>query len=414
MNMAKNEFADEAEFAQRESVADISIHEPLTARLDEILNASGLSVRLTIGSYSLVIGQKHSARAVTEFIFKSPAVAARLLKRLRLYDFVVAYLDGYLEVRGPISGAIDILDAMNVVTDQRQTILEYLQFWAFRISKAFVPSIAVRFESLDHYSQSARAYELFLDEYMQYTCGRFETGRENINEAQVEKFELIRRLIEAHGGSLSGKSHLDIGCGWGGMVVYFSKNFGTRSIGNTNCAPQVKYASRRFAVETVCCDFGKLNDLGQKFDVITVVGMIEHLTPYRRSQLLDTIENLLNESGLVYLQCISKPQIWIGGDAYRLAEREVFRGHFLEYRQQTEERLRRKGFAILEAFDHGFDYGLTTALWVKNIEANKDALIKLLGERQYRLYLGYLAFGSKLFSTGRGSLMRYVFKRATG
>jgi cyclopropane fatty-acyl-phospholipid synthase-like methyltransferase len=128
--------------------------------------------------------------------------------------------------------------------------------------------------------------------------------------------------------------------------------------------------------------------------------------------LLDVVSFLLKKDGIAYLQCVAKPPTWIGGDAYRVAQREIFPGHFLETREQTESRLRNSRFRILQQWDHTYDYSLTTSRWVDGIEKNQEALARLLGSRKYRLYLGYLAFASKLFATKRGCLMRYFFQKS--
>jgi cyclopropane-fatty-acyl-phospholipid synthase len=331
---------------------------------------------------------------------------------MRLLDFATAYIDGDMKINGPISQAVDALDAVNVITDKRQTISEISKAFIFRFLKALIPRIGMTFESINHYAQSADAYELFLDRYMQYTCGRFETGDEDLDEAQLAKFNMIERLARNHLGSLAGKDHLDIGCGWGGMLSYFEKQFGTCSVGNTNCRQQMNYATQHYSAKIVYGDFSELEDYNRRFDLITVVGMIEHLTPYRRSRLLDAVSRLLNPNGIVYLQCITRPSNWVGGDAYRFVEREIFPGHYLESREMTENRLRRHRFRILSQFEHGFDYGLTTAHWARRIQENETKLCGILGVRRYRAYLGYLAFASKLFSTGRGSLMRYTLTKA--
>jgi len=273
-----------------------------------------------------------------------------------------------------------------------------------------VPSIGRRFESLDHYSQSAEAYEMFLDDHMQYTCGKFETGIEDINQAQTNKFEFIANLAREHLGSLDGLDHLDIGCGWGGMGAYFSEHFGINSTGNTNCFDQKIYAERRYKSKIIYGDFSILRDTPRTFDLITIVGMMEHLTPRRRSQLLRIARTRLKRTGVIYVQCIAKPSIWIGGDAYRFAQKVVFPGHYLETREQTNQRLANAGFIILNEFEHGKDYGLTASRWVANIQHHEDALVHELGSRQYRTYLGYLAFASKMFATGRGTLLRYMIK----
>jgi cyclopropane-fatty-acyl-phospholipid synthase len=176
---------------------------------------------------------------------------------------------------------------------------------------------------------------------------------------------------------------------------------------------QMEYARRRYGADIFFGDFSALKKCSRSFDLITIVGMIEHLGPHQRTRLLNIVGGLLKPGGLAYLQCITKPRTWVGGDVYRVTKKEIFPGHFLETREQTEARLASCGFNILERLEGRHDYALTTARWVDNIEKNQDELISILGVRQYRMYLGYLAFASKLFSVeGRGSLMRYVFRKA--
>lgn len=384
-----------------------------TERMAAILSARGMCLRITLGANTVVIGDQASfERDPVEFIFTSEKVFVRIFRRMRLINFIKAYFDGYLNVRGSISKAVDVLDAMNLSTDQRETVVEFCGRLIIRSLKVFFPDFSWKYESLNHYSKSAEAYKLFLDDYMQYTCGHFPKGDEDINQAQLAKFHLIEKLVTKYSGPLAGKDHLDIGCGWGGMGAYFESQFDTRSVGNTNCKRQMEFAQHRYGAEIIFSDFSKLKKSQRRFDLITIVGMIEHLTPYRRSQLLNVVGRLLKPGGTAYLQCIIKPQNWIGGDAYRVAKRQIFPGHFLETREQTEMRLRDCGFTILEQRDDHPDYALTTSRWVDNIQKNEVKLVSILGERQYRMYLGYLAFASKLFSIeGRGSLMRYVFKK---
>jgi cyclopropane fatty-acyl-phospholipid synthase-like methyltransferase len=74
-------------------------------------------------------------------------------------------------------------------------------------------------------------------------------------------------------------------------------------------------------------------------------------------------------------------------------------------------RVQRSGFEILWSCEHGRHYALTTAAWLGNVEANKGHFQQLLGQREYRLFVGYLALASQLFGSGRGSLGRYVLRK---
>ena len=395
------------------SFQDTALILRMTRQLANVLEASHKCARISLNGASILLGPPDCLvdYETPEFIFESKQVFLAVFEKSRLLSFALAYVDGQMKINGSLEKAVEILDLLNVQTDRPRSLSERLGSMWFQFCKAFIRRQALKLESSDNYGTSAQAYELILDSRMQYTCGRFLTDSANIEEAQVAKFAFINDLTAKHGLFLAGKDHLDIGCGWGGMISHFEEVFQTRSVGNTNSLSQLEYAKRRFGAEILYGDFSELKGVGRKFNLITIVGMIEHLTPSRRSHLLQVARSLLHDDGFIFVQCITKPAIWIGGDAYRFVQREVFPGHFLETPLETERRFRDSGFAVIEQFDHGHDYGLTTAHWVQNIQRNQLALTSIVGARQYRVYLGYLLFASRMFSTGRGSLFRYLLRK---
>ncbi|AMA59860.1 hypothetical protein BCCGELA001_28770 [Bradyrhizobium sp. CCGE-LA001] len=331
--------------------------------------------------------------------------------QLRLYTLAKAYFDGALDIVGPLDKAADVLFAVNLASDVRQNLFERLNQLVFRFAKANLPYFSSRFESDPHYSLDAAAYQLFLDRHMQYTCGKFERGNETLDEAQENKFEFIRTLATPIIGKLEGARHLDIGCGWGGLVAYFRDQFKSDSVGNTNSAAMKRYAERHNGLKIAYGDFATLSHFHNRFDLVTVVGMAEHLTPSRRAQLLKIVSGSLRKGGALYFQCIAKPSAWIGGDAYRIAYEDVFPGHFLETPAEMAARFERYGFEIVHSQEDGPDYAKTTALWAQNLQTNRLQISELIGERNFRVMFGYLAFGSKLFAERHGSLMRYLLRR---
>jgi len=389
---------------------DDSFH-VMAEKMSHILERSGLSAKLTIQGQSFNVGKARTDREPgTEFLFKNEVIFRRLMTDIRLYTFTKAYFDEKLNIEGPFQEAIDVLYAINLATDRPQTFRERINNVVFRAAKAIIPLVAARFESDAHYSKSDRAYSLFLDDHMQYTCAKFITGFEGLNVAQINKFQMIGQLSKRYIGTLSNVKHLDIGCGWGGLISYFESHFHTQSIGNTNSARQHDFAIKHYGVKVVLGDFSVLEKSTERYDLITVIGMMEHLTPHRRLQLLNLAKETLTRRGIIYLQCIGKPNVWIGGDSYRIAYEDVFPGHQVETRGDMEARFRKLGLEVLYAVDDSSDYAKTTALWVGNLQTNRSEIVSLIGEKNFRIFLGYLSYGSKLFASGRGSLMRYVLR----
>ncbi len=321
-----------------------------------------------------------------------------------MIEFAKAFIDGEVDCDGDIWQAVGVFDALR---DRRQTrserILEAL--YSGLVCVPWVGTLLGR--SLTHYELNADAYELFLDRHMQYTCGYFKNSEMSIDEAQEAKFHLIRDQV----GLIAGSQHLDVGCGWGGLAGYFQREFGARSIGITNCASQARYARERFEVDSVLADFSALKDFADKFDLITIVGMIEHLRPGQQSNLFQTLSRLLKAGGQVYLQCIVRAPSWVGGDGSRFLQRNVFPGYFIDDASKLEVRLQTAGYSIVKKMEHSEHYGYTAARWAERIQSNQIAVRSLIGDREYRVFLGYLAMASKIFHDRRGCLMRYVLAR---
>jgi len=381
-------------------------------RVSHVLEAEGLSARFVVQNKTVPLGQKVDQPGQSVgFVFESARSLQRIAKRYRLIDFARAYINGMLRIDGDIADAVVVLDALNRAHDQGQTKYEAVKAAVLHNVGQLLPRVTWKFESLDHYQQNSVAYELFLDDWMQYTCGRFVTGKETITEAQVEKFLLINELATSYVGDLHNAYHLDVGCGWGGLISYFKTQFGTHSIGITNTPRQAEYARKRYDVDANVCDFRELEADDQKYDLITIAGMMEHLSPQRRDELLQITNRLLTDKGVVYLQCIGKPDDWIGGDVYRIAQEMVFPGHYVEFGGELRDRVVRAEFEVLEYLEHGSDYATTTALWVEAIEANMSEFESFIGGKQARVFLGYLAYASMLFGSGRGSLVRMLLRK---
>src|SRR5258708_28301692 len=105
---------------------------------------------------------------------------------------------------------------------------------------------------------------------------------------------------------------------------------------------------------------------------------------------------------------MEKPDLLIGGDAYRIAQDVIFPGHDLDFQFEAERRFVRAGFKIAHAENHSKDYAYTTGEWAKRVNQNFSKLEDLIGTKKASLFLMYLLYASKLFRHGRGKLMRYV------
>lgn len=384
-------------------------------KLIAVLEKNNQSVKLSIGDWTIVLGSNpRDPREIPELIFDDCDACLEAIRSCRLYNFAKVFLRGKIRLGGSLKSLVDILYLINIENDRPQSLVERLSLFLFRRAKELVPAFARKFESDFHYSLSARAYELFLDPYLQYTCGRVLPTTRSVEEAQLEKFRLINEWAVEQLGTLENKRHLDIGCGWGGLILYFREFYKTDSLGLTNCVAQKQYVSDRFGIKTELGDFSAIENMKGQFDLVTVVGMSEHVVGGLKDKLLECIRRRLKDDGVLYFQTIAKPDQWIGGDAYRLAQEFVFPGHDLDSQGELEKRFAKAGFRINHAEDHALDYAFTTAEWAKSVSRNFSQLSSLVGLRNANLFLMYLLYASKLFGNGRGKLMRYSLVKHEG
>src|ERR1700758_4015687 len=130
-----------------------------------------------------------------------------------------------------------------------------------------------------HYDLPAEFYALWLDRYMVYSCAYFEAPDEDLESAQVRKLDYICRKLRLR----PGERLLDIGCGWGGLIIYAAQHYGVEAYGITLSQTQAELAQRRIeeAGLTGTCkvevrDYRDVNVV-DSFDKIVSVGMFEHV-----------------------------------------------------------------------------------------------------------------------------------------
>lgn len=381
-------------------------------RYSDLLTKQGCSLVIASPDLRLTIGSV--VRADTPVLqFRTSRGLVSSLWKPRLLSLARAYFDDDLILGGSSHVLVEALYFLNIRFDRKATAYERLTRYVFHTRKYLSRSFAMSFESDPHYSLDASAYELFLDKHLQYTCAVFENEDIDLDSAQERKFKLISSLFSDHVGSLEGKKHLDIGCGWGGLIDYFQSFLGTESLGITNCQAQSEYIKMNSGAKVFFGDYSELSlqHNAASFDIVTIVGMSEHVVGVEKERLIQVAYDMLKPGGLLYFQSIAKPDCWIGGDAYRIAQEFVFPGHDLDTEEQMGERFRNVGFREVYRANHSGDYARTTMEWFQRISVNSGKFEELVGTRNRRIFEMYLLFASKLFGSGRGKLLRFALKK---
>jgi cyclopropane-fatty-acyl-phospholipid synthase len=259
-----------------------------------------------------------------------------------------------------------------------------------------------------HYDVGNDFYALWLDPSMLYTCAYYRKDSDDLATAQINKLTHICRKLRLQ----PGERLLDIGCGWGGLVMHAAQNYGVQATGITLSAAQAEWAQRRIAEKGLgdrcgveVMDFRDL-PVTARFDKISSVGVTEHVPEDRQPDYFAHVFQALEPGGLFLNHC--EVSIRAARRTNRLGERF---GRWLWKRDQfidkyvfPDAKLVPLATVVRSAESVGFEvrdveslrehYMMTLRAWVRGLERRKAEAIKLVGERTYRVWRLYMSAGA--------------------
>ncbi len=264
-----------------------------------------------------------------------------------------------------------------------------------------------------HYDQPIEFYGSFLDRDMVYSCAYWDEGAASVDDAQSAKLDYTLRKLRLH----SGERLLDIGCGWGALVVRAAQGFGARALGITLSEKQCDEARRRVAAagvaDRVRIELRDYRDLtGERFDKIVSVGMFEHVGRARVAEYFRAAYESLNPGGLFLNHAIAdRSGRQRGGRVTGFLEHFVFPDGELIPISESLAFAERAGFEVRDVESLREHYAKTLRAWVANLERNRDAAIAAAGEQSYRLWRLYMAGSAQGFNVGRIGVYQSLLAR---
>jgi cyclopropane-fatty-acyl-phospholipid synthase len=253
-----------------------------------------------------------------------------------------------------------------------------------------------------HYDVSNEFYRLVLGPSMTYSCARFSADGMDLTEAQASKHELICRklgLPERPGARL-----LDVGCGWGSMVIHAALHYDVTAVGITISRSQADLARKRAAeagvgerVEIRLQDYRELT--GEQFDVISSIGMSEHVGAKNLVQYYTILHDALRPQGRLLNHAISS----VGGSRMGRTSfigRYVFPDGELIDVAASVKAMEEARFEIRDVESLREHYARTLRAWVANLETNWDEAVRLVGARRARVWRLYMAGSAVGFADG--------------
>ncbi|WP_246160719.1 SAM-dependent methyltransferase [Aureimonas fodinaquatilis] len=268
-----------------------------------------------------------------------------------------------------------------------------------------------------HYDVSNDFYRLFLDENMVYSCGYFDGWHEDIDKAQHDKLDMICRKLRLK----PGERLLDIGCGWGALLIHATRFFGVTGHGVTLSQAQFDLASQRIAAagleDRITIELKPFQQLQGEYDKISSIGMFEHVGFAHHDEYFSTVHRLLKPRGLYLHHAITRPakktlrQFHKKSPEYRALTRLIFPGGELDYIGHSLQKLEAHRFEVHDVEAWREHYARTCRLWAERLQQNFDTAIAMVGEPKARLWLAYLAGCAISFERGDALIFQTVASR---
>src|SRR5690606_21071706 len=256
-----------------------------------------------------------------------------------------------------------------------------------------------------HYDVSNDFYASWLDSRMVYSCAYFPQGDEDLEPAQRLKLDHIcRKLLLAPGQKL-----LDIGCGWGAMVIPAAREYGVQAIGVTLSTKQYELARERVReagledrVEIRLQDYRDVPDT-ERFDRISSIGMFEHVGLKNLRAYFDRIHALLEPGGIVMNHGITSSDVdnrSVGLGAGEFIDRYVFPDGELPHVSVAIRELSAAGLELVDAESLRRHHARTLSFWRSSVDRDLERLTALAGEERTRIWRVYLAGCAHGFAHG--------------
>jgi cyclopropane-fatty-acyl-phospholipid synthase len=348
---------------------------------------------------------------------RTPTAVSYLAQAPGALGLARAYVSGHLDVEGDMYTALSRLASaqrMDLSLPERLSVLNQLGGPKLLARRVAPPPQEVRVirhwlsgrrHSIGrdasaishHYDVSNTFYEWVLGPSMAYTCACYPNTEASLEQAQEYKFDLVARKI----GLAPGMRLLDVGCGWGGMVMHAARKYRVRALGVTLSEQQALWAQRAIKeagledlAEVRHLDYREVADTG--FDAVSSIGLTEHIGKAQLPGYFGFLHGKLKPGGRLLNHCITRPD---NRGPARVTDGFIYRYVF------PDGELEGPGYLVSQMHDAGFEvrhsenlrehYALTLAAWCANLDEHWEEAVAEVGEATARVWRLYMA-GSRL------------------
>lgn len=368
---------------------------------------------------------------VCTIVFHSPDAFHTLAVHPSEITLGEAFVAKEVDVEGDIFSVFDVAEHIfQCARGQRQRVTEVVaglfSNLGYRLKEGRTHSIERDSTAISyHYDQPVEFYRPWLGKSLAYSCAYFDSSEDGIDEAQTNKLELICRKLRVQ----PGERFLDIGCGWGSLILHAAAEHGAQAQGITISREQQAVASERIAAaglkphcEATLLDYRKAPEQFAVFDKIASVGMFEHVGLKNLPLYFATAKRLLKPGGAFLNHGIARARFQgIHGESFlntavipflrdtlmfrrprnsSFIDKYVFPDGELVTISQALRAAEGAGFEVRDVENLREHYDLTLRRWVEGLQRNSATLLTLVPEKTYRIWLLYMAGSAAAFRRG--------------
>ena len=318
-----------------------------------------------------------------------------------------AYMDGKIEIDGSIQ---------KLITAAYESAGSFMRNSKFRkfLPKQGHSEKESESDVQSHYDVGNDFYKLWLDDTLTYSCAYFDHGnRDDLTKAQIDKVHHILKKLDPK----PGKTLLDIGCGWGTLMLTAAKEYGLRVTGVTLSEEQFNLVQKRIkdegledVAEVLLVDYRELGD--RKWDYITSVGMFEHVGKENLGLYFKDIYKYLTSDGVALIHGITRQQ----GAAYNgWINKYIFPGGYVPGLSEMVDHIVENNMQIADVEMLRRHYQRTLEIWDMNFNAHRSQIEDMMGDRFTRMWDLYLQACAASFESGNIDVIQYLItKGASG
>jgi cyclopropane-fatty-acyl-phospholipid synthase len=377
-------------------------------------------------------------------VLTRPGALRRMLLPPSELSIVEAYLSGDVDVDGDLSLAVTIGDTINAQLRSPLVLASVMRdllalpksdghvddVRRIRADRKVAPSGRPHQPERDraaiqyHYDVGNDFYQLWLDERMVYSCAYFESPDMTLDQAQEAKLDLVCRKLRLH----PGERFLDVGCGWGALVIHAAKHYDVQAVGITLSDQQLALGRDRIdaaGLASKChielCDYRDISRLGS-FDKAASVGMVEHVGVDHLPEYFTSVHGVIRPGGLFLNHGIVSVEASHPLSIPQQIERKLWRRDaFIDQYVFPDGKLgpfhsvvgaaERSGFETRDVESLREHYVLTLREWVKRLESHEEEAIALVGQHTYRVWRLYMTASGYGFAHGSLNVLQTLLSK---